>query len=94
MARSFPHGVATVPVTGERFRMLAGCVNGRANKNARPLLPQAELANHRFIAFGIVFLEVVEQATPLADQHEKTAARTVVFLVRFEVLRQLANSLA
>jgi hypothetical protein len=48
----------------------------------------------RLVALGIVFLEVVEQATPLADQHEKAAARAVVFLVRLEVLRQLANTLA
>jgi hypothetical protein len=58
------------------------------------LLADSELGNDRFIALGIVFLEVVEQATPLADQHEKSAARAVVFLVRFEVLRQLANAFA
>ncbi len=46
------------------------------------------------ITLGIVRLEVVEQATPLADQHEKTAARAMIFLVRFEVLRQLTNALA
>ena len=59
-----------------------------------PLLADAELGNDRLIALGIVFLEVVEQATPLADQHEKSAALAVVFLVRFEVLRQLANAFA
>jgi hypothetical protein len=58
------------------------------------LLADAELGDHTFIALGIVFLEVVEQATALADQHEKSTARAVVFLVRFEVLRQLANALA
>ena len=56
------------------------------------LLADAELPNDRLIALGIVSLEVVEQATPLADQHEKTAARAVVFLVRLEVVRQLANA--
>jgi len=50
--------------------------------------------NNRLVTFGIVSLEVVEQAATLADQHEKTAARTVIFLVRFEVIRQLANTLA
>jgi hypothetical protein len=58
------------------------------------LLADAEFRNNRFIPLGIVFLEVVQQATPLADQHEKAAARTVVFLVRLEVLRQLPNTLA
>ena len=50
--------------------------------------------NDRLVALGIVFFEVVEQATPLADQHEKTAARTVILQVRFEVLRQLTNAFA
>jgi hypothetical protein len=56
------------------------------------LLADAELANDRFVALGIVSLEVVEQATPLADQHKQAAARAVVLLVRFEVIRQLANA--
>jgi hypothetical protein len=58
------------------------------------LLAEAESLNDRFVALGVVFFEVVEQATPLADQHEKTAARAMVFQVRFEVVRQLTNALA
>ena len=50
--------------------------------------------NDGFIALGIVFLQVIQQAATLADQHEKAAARTVVFLVGLEVLRQGTNSLA
>ncbi len=61
---------------------------------AKRLLADAEFRNDRLIALGIVFLQIVEQATPLADQHEKAAARAVVFLVRLEVLRQLANAFA
>jgi len=57
------------------------------------LLADTELADHGFVTLGIVFLEVVEQATALADQHEKPAARAVVFLVRLEVLRQLTDAL-
>ena len=56
------------------------------------LLADAELPNDGFVALGIVSLEVVEQATPLADQHEQAAARAVVLLVRLEVIRQLANA--
>ena len=56
------------------------------------LFADAEFPNDRLIALGIVSLEVVEQATPLADQHEQAAARAVVLLVRFEVIRQLANA--
>src|ERR1700756_54674 len=58
------------------------------------LLADAEFGDDGLVALGIVFLEVVEQATALADQHEKPAARAVVFLVRLEVLRQLANPFA
>jgi hypothetical protein len=56
------------------------------------LFADAELPNDGFIALGIVSLEVVEQATPLADQHKQAAARAVVLLVRFEVIRQLADA--
>ena len=59
---------------------------------AKQLLADAEFGNDGLVALGIVFLQVVEQATALADQHEKAAARAVVFLVRLEVLRQLANA--
>jgi hypothetical protein len=58
------------------------------------LLAEAESLNDRFVALGVVFFEIVEQATPLADQHKKTAARAMVFQVRFEVLRQLTNPFA
>ena len=44
-------------------------------KPARPqLMAETELLYHILVADGIVSLEVVEQATPLADQHEKAAA--------------------
>ena len=66
----------------------------RKNSSGQVLLADAELTDHGLIALGIVFLEVVEQTATLADQHEKPAARAVVFLVRFEVLRQLADAFA
>src|SRR5579872_6743841 len=65
---------------------------GILTPRAKRLLADAEFGNDRLIPLGIVFLQVVEQATPLADQHEQAAARAVVFLVRLEVLRQLANA--
>jgi len=58
------------------------------------LLAQAEPGDDIFIALGIVGFQIVEQATPLADQHEKSTARAVIFQVRFEVFRQLTNALA
>src|SRR5215467_7780395 len=67
---------------------------GVFSRTPRTLLADAELADHGLVTLGVVFLQIVQQATPLADQHEKSAARAVVFLVRFEVLRQLPNPLA
>ncbi len=58
------------------------------------LLADAELGDDALVTLGIVFLQIVQQTTPLADQHEKAAARAVVFLVRLEVLRQLPNTFA
>jgi hypothetical protein len=60
----------------------------------RRLFADAELLDDVFVPFGVVFLEVIKQATPLADQHEKAAPGSVVLSVRFEVLRQLTNALA
>jgi hypothetical protein len=53
-----------------------------------PLFAETEFLDHSLITIGIVGFEIVEQATPLADQHEKTAARAMVFLVHLEVFRQ------
>jgi hypothetical protein len=58
------------------------------------LFADAELGNYGFIPFRVVLLQVVEQTTAPAYHHEKSAARAVVFLVRLEVVRQLANALA
>jgi len=58
-------------------------------KWVRPqLFAETEFLDHSLITIGIVGFEIVEQATPLADQHEKTAARAVVLLVHLEVFRQ------
>ena len=58
------------------------------------LLADANLLQYVLVALGIVCLQIVEQATTLADQHEKATPRSVILFVRLEVLRQLANSLA
>jgi hypothetical protein len=60
----------------------------------RELLTDSDLLDDRFVTLGVVGFEVVEQAATPAHHHEKAAARTVVFLVQFEVFRQLANPLA
>jgi len=69
-------------------------LRNKQSKRKSLLFAEAESLNDRLVALGIVFFEVVEQAATLADQHEKTAARTVIFQVRFEVVRQLTNPFA
>src|ERR1700722_5826333 len=75
-----------------RVRGEGGVLRHVSGTSFPDLLADAELPNDRLIALGIVSFEVVEQATPLADQHEQAAARAVVLLVRLEVVRQLANA--
>src|SRR5438046_10764727 len=82
--------VSGCPILLSRFvRKRVGILT---SSRAKQLLADAEFRNDGLVALGIVFLQVVEQATPLADQHEQAAARAVGFLVRLEVLRQLANA--
>ena len=69
-------------------------LRNKQSKRKSLLFAEAESLNDRLVALGIAFFEVVEQAATLADQHEKTAARTVIFQVRFEVVRQLTNPFA
>jgi hypothetical protein len=88
--------VPRIRVAPSFFRMLHSLRKrvGILTPPGQQLLADTEFRNHGLIPLGIVFLQIVEQATPLADQHEKPAARAVVFLVRLEVLRQLPNTLA
>ena len=58
------------------------------------LFADSELGNNGFIPFRVVLLQIVEQTTTPAHHHEKSAARAVIFLVRFEVFRQLTYALA
>ena len=58
------------------------------------LLADSEFADNLTVPVCIAPLQVIQQTTPLAYQHQKTAARTVILLVLFEVLRQLADALA
>ena len=53
---------------------IASCPTSEWGFPDQGLLADAELADDGLITLGIVFLEVVEQAAALADQHEKPAA--------------------
>jgi hypothetical protein len=51
-----------------------GLANEKAAALGELLLAQAELGDDILIALGIVDFQVVEQATPFADQHKESAA--------------------
>jgi hypothetical protein len=55
------------------------------------LLADAMFLNDGFVAFGIALSQVIEQAATPTHHHEQTAPGGMVFLMRLEMLRQLAN---
>jgi hypothetical protein len=59
----------------------------------KQLLADTKSLNNGLIALGIVSLQVIEQATALANQHEQTAPGTVILLVSLKMLGQLTNAL-
>ncbi len=58
------------------------------------LLADAQFLNDGLVTVGVVRLQVVQQATPLADHHEKAAPGGVILLVALEMIRQFADPLA
>src|SRR5512147_1431769 len=91
--RERPHANALRRWCGQKCREDANLPSHRRWYRGQTLLADAKFRNYAFVALGVVFLEVVEQTTPLADQHQKAAPGRVVLFVRLEVLRQLANAL-
>jgi hypothetical protein len=61
---------------------------------AADLLADTQLRNDRLVTLGIVLLQVVKQTATLANHHQEAAPGGMVFLVGFEVVGQLANTLA
>ena len=62
-----------VLTTADYFRFLSEILSAEELMSLQ-LLAKAELLHDGLITIGIVRLEVVEQAPPLAHQHKKTAA--------------------
>jgi hypothetical protein len=59
-----------LPTEDSSLRNVRAASHRRRGRPGALLLADAELRDHGLVPLGIVFLEVVEQATPLADQHE------------------------
>ncbi len=57
----------------------------------RKLLADAQLRDDGLVALGVVLLQIVQQTTPLADHHQKTAAGRMVLLVRAEMICELPD---
>src|ERR1700744_5231436 len=70
----------------QSFRLIVGY------KLLACLLADAQLTDHITVAVRIVRLEIVQQTAALTHQHQQTAPGGVIFLVKLEVLSQLANT--
>ncbi len=57
------------------------------------LLADAEFLNDGLVSLGVVLLQVIQQATALADHDEEPAPGRVVLLVGLEMVGQLADPL-
>src|SRR5574337_27842 len=59
---------------------------------ARRSATQAETADQRLVALGVLALQIAEQAAAMIDHLQKTTAGMVVFLVRLEMVGQLLDA--
>ena len=71
--------------------------NGAPNRSGRrqliPLLPEFEIVNDLSVALNLVFFEVVEQGTALANEVQQPMPGRIVVGMIFQVLRQALNAL-
>jgi hypothetical protein len=58
------------------------------------LLPEAQTLDYVSVAFHIVFFDIIQQSSSLADQLQQAAPGMVIFLVRLEMLGQVFDSRA
>jgi hypothetical protein len=59
-----------------------------------PLLTNAQPLDQASISLEIIFSEIIEKPSPLADQLEESAAGVVILHVDLEVLREVFDALA
>jgi hypothetical protein len=58
------------------------------------LLPETQTLDYVSVAFHIIFFDIIQQSSSLADQLQQTAPGVVIFLVRLEMLGQIFDSRA
>src|SRR5688572_23189134 len=64
------------------------------NPEPRWLLANAEASNQLGVPIGVLALEIIQQAPPLADQLQQPAARMVILRVYLEVLGEVIDPVA
>src|SRR5262249_18598989 len=81
-------------------RRAAATIRTRAGRHAsvrycphlRASTTEIELLDQRLVVIGVLVLQVVEEASTLADHLEQATPRMVVVLVQLKVLRESANA--
>jgi hypothetical protein len=53
------------------------------------LFPETQTLDYISVAFHIIFFDIIQQSSSLADQLQQTAPGMVIFLVRLEMLGQI-----
>src|SRR5262245_34472608 len=78
--------------TSDLARAPADAAVGISRSRSGDLLTDAERLDHGAIAVDVLGLEIVQEATALADQHEQAATRMVILRVHLEVLGEIRNT--
>ena len=63
-------------------------------QNCSALFADSKLTDHISVAFDTVASQIIEQATPLANDLQQPPAGAVVFLVSLEMFREVRNTFA
>jgi hypothetical protein len=53
------------------------------------LLPETQTLDYGSVAFHIIFFDIIQQSSSLADQFQQAAPGVMIFLVRLEMLGQI-----
>ena len=67
---------------------------GLSGSPCRSLFANSEARDNGLIPLDVLFLQIIEQTTPLPDHSQQTTARMVIFRMRLEMLRQVGNLFA
>jgi hypothetical protein len=69
-----------------------GGKDAKGNKRANALFSDPQPINDTLVALELLAFQIVQQPPPLSDKLEQAPTRMVVFLVDFEVFRQVFDA--